>query len=309
MRKTYYFYIDDVIFLLRDLCQKPPKHLFDHPFLAMLKDLHERYGMKVQLNCFAETVYSHGTPKPFTIDQTPDTYRDEWIANSDWLKLAFHALQEFPDYPHLNATYDDTIKIFNSIRNEVFRFAGEKSFAYEICAHWAPVSLAACRALHDSGVKLLHATQGKSAPYNEDPSSLPYGHAARLIRNRQPEARTYRSTDRKEDIASAICAQNHLEPEQAEKILCNSKAFYDEATGLFFKTFGDITLNIFDYDKLDEVFATRLGREFIGICIHEQYFYPEYFAYQPDYADKVEKMCRILSENGYTFINGDKILD
>ena len=107
-------------------------------------------------------------------------------------------------------------------------------------------------------------------------SAMEQDHAARLIRNRQPEARTYTSDDRKEEIASAICAQNHLEPEQAEKIFCNSKAFYDEATGLFFKTFGDITLNIFDYDKLDEVFATRLGREFIGICIHEQYFYPEY---------------------------------
>ena len=306
--KKAYFFIDDTIWVLRDITRNRPATLFDNPFLGMLKSCHDKYGMKVQLNIFYRTDTYYGYDE-FTLADVTDAYKSEWEANSDWLKLAFHALQEFPDYPHLNATYDDTIKIFNSIRNEVFRFAGEKSFAYEICAHWAPVSLAACRALHDSGVKLLHATQGKSAPYNEDPSSLPYGHAARLIRNRQPEARTYRSTDRKEDIASAICAQNHLEPEQAEKILCNSKAFYDEATGLFFKTFGDITLNIFDYDKLDEVFATRLGREFIGICIHEQYFYPEYFAYQPDYADKVEKMCRILSENGYTFINGDKILD
>lgn len=306
--KKAYFFIDDTIWVLRDITRERPASLFDNPFLKMLKSNHDKYGMKVQLNIFYRTDIYYGYDE-FTLADVTDAYKTEWEANSDWLKLAFHSLQEFPDYPHLNATYDDTIKIFNSIRNEVFRFAGEKSFAYEICAHWAPVSLAACRALHDSGVKLLHATQGKSAPYNEDPSSLPYGHAARLIRNRQPEARTYRSTDRKEDISSAICAQNHLEPEQAEKILCNSKAFYDEATGLFFKTFGDITLNIFDYDKLDEVFATRLGREFIGICIHEQYFYPEYFAYQPDYADKVEKMCRILTENDYTFINGDKILD
>ncbi len=306
--KKAYFFIDDTIWVLRDITRERPASLFDNPFLKMLKANHDKYGMKVQLNIFYRTDIYYGYDE-FTLADVTDAYKAEWEANSDWLKLAFHALQEFPDYPHLNATYEDTLRLFNEIKTEVLRFAGEKSFAYEICAHWAPVSLAACRALHDSGVKLLHATYGKSSPYNEDPSSLPYGHAARLIRNRQPEARIYRSTDRKEDIACAICAQNHLEPEQAEHVLDNSKAIFDEASGLFFKTLGDITLNIYDYDKLDEVFASRLGREYIGICIHEQYFYPDYFAYQPDYADKIEKMCRILTENGYTFINGDKILD
>lgn len=306
--KKAYFFIDDTIWVLRDITRNRPATLFDNPFLGMLKSCHDKYGMKVQLNIFYRTDTYYGYDE-FTLADVTDAYKSEWEANSDWLKLAFHALQEFPDYPHLNATYDDTLRIFKNIKNEVLRFAGEKSFAYEICAHWAPVSRDACLALRDSGVKLLHATYGKSAEYNGDPSLLPYGHAARLLNNRQPEARTYTSTDRKDEIAAAICAQNHLEPEIAEKLLNNSKAFFDEETGLYFKTFSKITLNIYDYDKIDAVFAPHLGCEYIGICIHEQYFYPEYFAYQPDYADKVEKMCRILSENGYTFINGDKILD
>ena len=35
--KKAYFYIDDVIWSLRDLTQKRPKSLFDNPFFGMLK--------------------------------------------------------------------------------------------------------------------------------------------------------------------------------------------------------------------------------------------------------------------------------
>ena len=49
------FYIDDVIWLFRELARNPPERLFDNPFLKVLKEAHDRYGMKVQLNCFYRT--------------------------------------------------------------------------------------------------------------------------------------------------------------------------------------------------------------------------------------------------------------
>lgn len=39
------------------------------------------------------------------------------------------------------------------------------------------------------------------------------------------------------------------------------------------------------------------------------YFYPDYFAYQPEYADKIYKMCEILKRNGYEFITGDDMIE
>jgi hypothetical protein len=33
--------------------------------------------------------------------------------------------------------------------------------------------------------------------------------------------------------------------------------------------------------------------------IHEQYFYPDYHAYQPDFADKLESTFAYLCENGF----------
>ena len=46
--------------------------------------------------------------------------------------------------------------------------------------------------------------------------------------------------------------------------------------------------------------------EFIELIQH--YFYPDYFAYQSDYADKIYKMCEILKENEFRFIEGAEIL-
>ncbi len=306
--KKAYFFIDDVIWVLRDITREKPASIFDNAFMKMLKDAHDKYGLKTQLNLFyrTDTYYKYDV---FTLAEVPDTYKSEWEANSDWLKLAFHALQEFPDYPHLNARYEDTLRIFKDIEKEVFRFAGKDSFSYTVCPHWAPMSKEAVKALADSGVKLLHATDGTSFEYNGDPASLPYGHAARLLNNRQPEARVFARVGCGEDISTSVCAYNHLEPEQAQPLYGNCAASLDKETGIYFKPFGDITLNLYSYDELDGVFAPEMDFDYVGICVHEQYFYADYFVYQPDYADKIMKMCKILTANNYTSVNGDEILN
>ena len=48
--KKCFMYIDDVVFVFRDIARQKPKSIFDHPFMAMLKKAHDLYGMKLQLN-------------------------------------------------------------------------------------------------------------------------------------------------------------------------------------------------------------------------------------------------------------------
>ena len=306
--KKAYFFIDDVIWVLRDLTREKPASLFDNAFMKMLKDAYDKYGLKTQLNLFyrTDTYYKYDV---FTLAEVTDSYKAEFEANSDWLKFAFHALQEFPDYPHINASYEDTARIFKDIEKEVFRFAGKDSFCYTVCPHWAPMSKAAVKALADCGVKLLHSTDGKSSEYNGDPASLPYGHAARLLNNRQPEARVFTRVGAGEDIAASACAYNHLEPEQAQPLYGTPNALFDAETGIYLKSFGDITINIIKYEDLETSLAPEMDFDYVGLGVHEQYFYPEYFAYQPDYADKIMKMCEITKANNFTFVNGNEILD
>ena len=75
------------------------------------------------------------------------------------------------------------------------------------------------------------------------------------------------------------------------------------------RKFGDVTLNLETLDSVEESFKPFLDGEFVGICDHEQYFYPDYFGYQPEYERKILKMCEIMTNAGYTFVNGDEILN
>ena len=305
--KKAYFYIDDTIWVLRDITRQKPATLFENPFMKMLKDAHDKYGLKVQLNLFYRTDSFYGYDM-FSLADVTDAYKSEFEANSDWLKLAFHALEEFPDYPHVNATYDDTKWLFENIKKEVIRFAGEKSFAYSVCPHWLPMSKAAVKALKDCGVKLLDATRGDPEEYNGDPFSLPYGHAARLLQNRQPETKVFSRGGRDVAIDNSVCGYNHLTMAQYNESFDTLKTIYNEEIGIPFKTYCSTCLNTTPLSEFDEEFAPLLDREYIGICDHEQYFYADYLAYQPDYADKIMKMGEILTSNGFEFICGEDIL-
>jgi len=276
-------------------------------FLRILKNAHERYGLKTQLNLFYRTDSFYGYDQ-FSLADVTDAYKAEFEANSDWLKLAFHALEEFPDYPHVNASYEDTKWLFENIEKEVFRFAGEKSFSYAVCPHWLPMSKAAVKALKDCGVKLLDATRGDPEEYNGDPFSLPYGHAARLLQNRQPETKVFSRGGRDVAIDNSVCGYNHITMAQYNETFDTLKTIYNEEIGIPFKTYCSTCLNTTPLSEFDEEFAPLIDREYVGICDHEQYFYSDYLAYQPDYGDKIMKMCEILTSNGFEFICGEDIL-
>ncbi len=299
MAKKVYFFIDDVIWTLRDLTREKPKSLFDNPFLGMLKTAHDRYGLKTQLNLFWRTDYFYGNDE-FTLADVTDAYKAEWEEASDWLKLAFHAKQEFPDYPHVNVKYEDMKAIFENIKKEVIRFAGEKSFTYGVTPHWGPVSYDGVRALYDCGVRILWCTCGDKYEYNGDPNSLPYGHAMRLLNNRQPDAGVYSRGSRDVAINNSIACYNHLTTEQTEWMRGSFRYVVDEKTGMGFKQFGSISaLNLIPYDEIADELAPCLEDEYLCIGNHEQYFYSDYLAYQPDYAEKIYKMAEIVHENGY----------
>ena len=305
--KKAHFFVDDSIWTLRDLTRQKPESLFDNPFFGMLKTAHDRYGLKTQINLFYKTSYFYGMDD-FSLADVTDAYKEEFTAASDWLKFAFHAREEFPDYPHVNASYEDIYRLFRMIEGEVFRFAGEKSFAYGVCPHWLPVSEPGTRALYDCGVRFMASTVGDVSEYTGDPACLPYGHAGRLLQGRRPEAKLYHRPGRDIAIERSVCSYNHVPTEIHEKIGATLETLYDEKTGMHFKEIALTVLNLTPYDEIEAELAPQLGNPYIGICDHEQYFYEEYFAYQPDYAQKIFKMAEILKANGYEFIFAEDIV-
>ena len=306
MEKKAYFYIDDVIWCMRDIARKKPASIFDTPFMAALKKSHEDYGMTVQLNLFYRTDFFYGSDE-FTLSEMPDDYKAEWAANADWLRLAFHAKQEFPDYPYVNANYEDVYKDCSTVLNEIRRFAGEQSISYAQVPHWLPISKDGCRALYDCGIRVLKPTWGERYAYNGDPSCLPYGHSFRLLQNRKPETMLYTRDTRAKEVASSLCAYNHITGAQNDEIVFTMQHIKDEETGMAFRRLdGGPWLNLYKYDEVEAAFAPLLGKEYIGYMTHEQYFYEDYFSYQPDFAEKNALAAKILHENGYRFITADE---
>ena len=302
MSRKAFFFIDDVIWVFRDLTRQRPASAFDNPFLKMLKDTHDKYDIKVQLNVFYQTDVFYGNDK-FNLSEMTDAYKAEFEAASDWLKFAFHARQEFPDYPYINASYDHVYEDFKAVEKEVLRFAGRNSFSMATTPHWRPISKDACLALRDCGMKLLSATYGDRTEYDGDASSLPYGHAARLMCNKKPETGIFIRKTHDVSITKSLCGYNHITEEQREATLYNLDVVVDEETGLKFKDLGNLAfVDHVSAEKFTEVANAVIGAEFLCCGTHEQYFYPDYFNYQPDFPEKIMNVGKVLHEAGYEFM-------
>ena len=153
MDKNFIFTVDDNIKFLRQICEQKLNSIFDHPYLALLENLHDKFDLKIQLNLFYKD-------ELFTLSDFPDKYKCEWENCSNWLKLSFHSLIENiapykeSDY---NEVYNDALKV----KNEILRFAGEKSLAKTTTIHYCLLTddgLSAVKDLSILGLLGLYGT-------------------------------------------------------------------------------------------------------------------------------------------------------
>lgn len=155
---NFTFTVDDNIIVFKEIAERGYESIFDHPYLAMYKRLHEALGLKVQLNLFYRK-------DGFTLSDFPDVYSDEFKRSSNWLKLSFHSDHEnvrpyeFSDYQEV---YEDTKRV----NAEIVRFAGEDSLAKTTTVHYCLTTKDGVKALIDNGIEGLLGLYGK----DQDPS-------------------------------------------------------------------------------------------------------------------------------------------
>ena len=145
----YRFSLDDNSFFLRDIFQKSYRSLFDCFYLALLRDLHKKYGVKFTVNIY------YTTGDGFDISQFPDRYRGEWRDCADWLKLAFHAYADKPARPYQDAPPEKLLGELDLVAEEIHRFAGSKSYAPPTVIHWGMTRQEALKPLYEHGVRAL----------------------------------------------------------------------------------------------------------------------------------------------------------
>lgn len=171
--KEFCFTVDDNIRCFQQIAKNRYQSIFDQPYLAMYKRLHDKYGVKVQLNLFYAM-------KDFNLSMMPDDYRDEWAANADWLKLSFHSRYENPR-PYEFSDYDEVYRDCRAVHDEIRRFAGEASLGLTTTIHYCLTTPDGLQALIDNGVRGLLGLFGTAEQPRESyclPEAV-YGDACR----------------------------------------------------------------------------------------------------------------------------------
>ena len=306
------YYIDDVIFMFRDLVAAKPKSCWEHPFLAHLKEAWERYGVKTQLNLFYRGDFFYGVKEAmFSLKDVPDVWKDELQSAKEWLRFGFHSLNEYPDYPWINASYEDVALAWQLIKGEVERFAGPGMWASAVVPHWGPTSRDGVIAFRDCGATLLWASSGSRWEYNGDRTLLPYGHGYRIENHRKSESAIYWRVGSGDDISVSLCGYNHLDAEVSGKTRGTFSWVHDNATGMNFRrpSSGGPLLNLYRLKDIVPMFDRAGELEYFCYATHEQYFFRDYFMYQPDYAAKTFAAGKWMRDHGYSFIFMEDSID
>jgi len=256
--KRYRFSLDDDCWFLRDIAGSRYKSLFENPYMALWKRLHDRYGTKINCNIYYQC-------EDFNLSMMPDTYESEWADNADWFRLTFHALQNEPRDPYINATYDEIAQDYDLIVNEILRFAGEEVMNTFTTIHWGEATLEACRAVRDRGIKGL------------------CGYF--VLKDGAPAVSYYLDTAHAEHLSQRDCWKDTKEDLIfiRHAMVCNMRYAQPPDIGPY----------------LEELVANPYQGEVLELMVHEQYFYPEYQVHLPDYEERCDTAIRWVTENGY----------
>jgi len=153
--KRYWFNVDDVLHMVYDLHVNRDKYrtIFDQPEFAFLRSLHEKYGTCCALMLFWEaTKGDKDLRADFTLAQVPDKFREEFRANSGWLKFSFHS-KNSRAYPYKTADYRTAYNDFAATKKEIDRFAGPECFSPIAVFHYGSGTAEAVKAWMDQGIR------------------------------------------------------------------------------------------------------------------------------------------------------------
>ncbi|MFA6928988.1 MAG: hypothetical protein WCT05_01580 [Lentisphaeria bacterium] len=269
--KRYAMRIDDNVFFLDEIARERPKSLMQHFYLKNLQKLHDEFGTKFILKCFYRNDHH-----PFEMKKFPEQYREEFRANSDWLKLSFHAYSEFPDRPYQHATAARLAADYDLVKAEICRFAGEESFLAPTNVHWAMLPPDLFSVLRERGTKVL--TSGGFL-------------SNRIIVEGEIV-----------EVGGATCDIGFFYEQDVARHMQTRRCFYDPDHELFLsRTF--FCCNIDTQEEIISKIQAEEARDntsdIMEAVSHEQYAFPNYPQFLPDYFERLRAACQTLTELGY----------
>ncbi len=263
--------VDDNIRFLQDITDNKDIYtsIFDNEYLAVYKEAHDKYDISVQLNVlyeYSDNKYFSKSREYFNLSMMTDKFKEEWKANASWLRLSFHAKNEFPNKPYEHTNMTQITEDAKQIYREVIRFAGEETLCIDSTTiHWGECTPDGMRGMRNLGMK------GVFGYFN-------------LQENGETSVSYYYPTELVEHLHG-----RDFWMDTREDILCGKI---------------DTVLNFYRNAKDAIAVLEAIKADYhIGGClemmIHEQYFYEDFALYIPEYKNIILEACKWAKENGY----------
>ena len=158
----YHFSVDDVFDSLIEITLKDIP-LFEHPFFALMKEMHDIYDVQVDLELFwgkeIDGVF-------YTLREMKDVSK-EIKEQGSWLRFGPHA------YNYMVAPFEQTreeqIEVFNNIYSEIDRFAGRQFYATWVRLHYYSESYELASYFKERGVTALFSTDREAGSHRMPP--------------------------------------------------------------------------------------------------------------------------------------------
>ena len=240
--KSFIFTVDDNIRFFKEICESGYESIFDHPYLKMYKRLHEKFGVKVQLNLFFEC-------EGFCLNDMTERYKAEFENNADWLKMSFHSRLENVK-PYKDSGYDEVFRDCSRVNREILRFAGEKSLAKTTTIHYCLATNEGLRAIFDNGyIGLLGLYGSENEPRTSYQNSQKEAEMLRCGEFLKRGEITYGAIDivlnlfREGEILEKLSA---LSKRETIKIMIHEQYFYEDYKR-YIPEFEEILASSFDY--------------------------------------------------------------
>lgn len=109
--KYMHISFDDVSHSLLRLQNEEYTSIYDEPFFAWLKTLHDTYGAKFSIYTYVNV-----------LQQVPDTFKEDFATAKDWLKIGLHAEDMTSSYADLD--YETGKMVWNRFAENVLRITG-----------------------------------------------------------------------------------------------------------------------------------------------------------------------------------------
>lgn len=200
--KVTHISIDDVWSSLKELSEKKYDTIFKVKLFKKLKSYNRKYNAR-----FTLYVYEKNEIGNYNIKDVPTKFKEEFEANSAWLKFGYHGIDETCNISNIDL--DEFLISFENVKSAIINFSSKENLSDVLRLHYFGGKKEHINYLYKNGIKSLLCADDKRSNYDlNDDENLKVQKKIKVIKNKMEYLKTdirldnvtYLNTNRKLDM-------------------------------------------------------------------------------------------------------------